>query len=191
MSVDPFTQPRWYAMQTRSWCDKRVRDQLTAKALLPFLPLFRGSLFGSFTFQQKCEVLATVGVTRLVRFNGEPVPIPEEQIEAVRTLVTRQLRYDPHPYLVEGMQVHITHGPLAGGRRPPGHQKVRRVLDHQDRVDPTRGGGRYRQERGGVPRVVERMGARDLRDPRLERLTRRQPPLCLAPERLLLCAQLG
>ena len=39
--------------------------------------------------------------------------------------------------------------------------------------------------------MVERMGARDLRDPRRDRLTRRQPPLCLAPERLLLCAQLG
>ena len=29
-------------------------------------------------------------------------------------LVTRQLRYDPHPYLVEGMRVRVTHGPLAG-----------------------------------------------------------------------------
>jgi transcriptional antiterminator RfaH len=63
---------------------------------------------------QKCEVLTTVGVTRLVSYNGEPVPIPEEQIEAVRTLVTHQLRYDPHPYLVEGMRIRVTHGPLAG-----------------------------------------------------------------------------
>ena len=132
MPVDPFTQPCWYAIQTRSWCEKRVRDQLTAKAILPFLPLwqkrsrwadrvklielplFRGYLFGHFTFQQTFEVLATFGVTRLVSFNGKPVPIPEEQIEAVRTLVTHQLRYDPHPYLVESMQVRITHGPLAG-----------------------------------------------------------------------------
>ena len=132
MPVDPFTQPCWYAIQTRSWCEKRVRDQLTAKAILPFLPLwqkrshwadrvklielplFRGYVFGYFTFQQKFEVLATVGVTRLVSFNGDPAPIPEEQIEAVRTLVTHQLHYDPHPYPVEGMQVRITHGPLAG-----------------------------------------------------------------------------
>jgi transcription antitermination factor NusG len=55
-----------------------------------------------------------VGVARLVSFNGAPVPIPEEQIEAVRALVTNQLRYDPHPYLVEGMRVRVTHGPLAG-----------------------------------------------------------------------------
>ena len=44
-------------------------------------------------------------------FNGAPVPIPEEQIEAVRTLVTHQLRYDPHPYLAEGMRVRVTYGP--------------------------------------------------------------------------------
>ena len=132
MPIDPFTQPRWYAIQTRSRREKRVRDQLTAKAITAFLPLwqkqsrwtdrvklielplFRGYLFGYFTFQQKFAVLTTVGVTCLVSFNGEPVPIPEEQIEAVRTLVTSQLRYDLHPYLVEGMQVRITHGPLAG-----------------------------------------------------------------------------
>ena len=59
-------------------------------------------------------MLTTAGVTRLVSFNVEPVPIPEEQIEAVQTLVTHQLRYDPHPYLVEGMRIRVTHGPLAG-----------------------------------------------------------------------------
>jgi transcription antitermination factor NusG len=78
------------------------------------LPLFRGYLFGFFTFQQKIDVLNAVGVARLVSFNGAPVPIPEEQIEAVRALVSHQLRYDPHPYLVEGMRVRVTHGPLTG-----------------------------------------------------------------------------
>ena len=132
MLGDPFTQPHWYALQTRSWFEKRVRDQLTAKAIVTFLPLwqqrrywtdrvkcielplFRSYLFGYFTFQQKLEVLTTVGLTRLVSFHGKPTPIPEEQIEAVRTLVARQVRYDPHPYLVEGMRVRVTHGPLAG-----------------------------------------------------------------------------
>ena len=32
----------------------------------------------------------------------------------VRTLIAHQLRYDPRPYLVEGMRVRVTHGPLAG-----------------------------------------------------------------------------
>src|SRR5262245_13091602 len=69
VSIDPFTHPRWYAIQTRSWYEKRVRDQLTAQALVTFLPLwqkrslradrakllelplFRGYLFGYFTLQ--------------------------------------------------------------------------------------------------------------------------------------------
>jgi len=109
-----------------------VRDQLTTKAITTFLPLwqqrrrwtdrvkvmelplFRSYLFGYFTFQHKFDVLTTVGVARLVSCNGAPVPIPEAQIEAVRLLVTHQLRYDPHPSLVEGMRVRVTHGLLAG-----------------------------------------------------------------------------
>jgi transcriptional antiterminator RfaH len=130
--VDPFLQPCWYAIQTHSWYEKRVRDQLTTKAITTFLPLwqqrrrwtdrvkvmevplFRSYLFGYFTFQHKFAVLTTVGVARLVSCNGAPVPIPEAQIEAVRLLVTHQLRYDPHPSLVEGMRVRVTHGLLAG-----------------------------------------------------------------------------
>jgi transcription antitermination factor NusG len=130
--VDPFLQPCWYAIQTHSWYEKRVRDQLTTKAITTFLPLwqqrrrwtdrvkvmevplFRSYLFGYFTFQHKFDVLTTVGVARLVSCNGAPVPIPEAQIEAVRLLVTHQLRYDPHPSLVEGMRVRVTHGLLAG-----------------------------------------------------------------------------
>ena len=132
MPVDPFLQPCWYAIQTHSWYEKRVRDQLTTKAITTFLPLwqqrrrwtdrvkvmelplFRSYLFGYFTFQHKFDVLTTVGVARLVSCNGAPVPIPEAQIEAVRLLVTHQLRYDPHPSLVEGMRVRVTHGLLAG-----------------------------------------------------------------------------
>ena len=132
MPVDPFIQPCWYAIQTHSWYEKRVRDQLTTKAITTFLPLwqqrrrwtdrvkvmevplFRSYLFGYFTFQHKFDVLTTVGVARLVSCNGAPVPIPEAQIEAVRLLVTHQLRYDPHPSLVEGMRVRVTHGLLAG-----------------------------------------------------------------------------
>ena len=40
MSVDPFIHPCWYAIQTHSWYEKRVRDQLTAKAITTFLPLW-------------------------------------------------------------------------------------------------------------------------------------------------------
>jgi hypothetical protein len=34
--VDPFIQPCWYAIQTHSWYEKRVRHQLTAHAITTF-----------------------------------------------------------------------------------------------------------------------------------------------------------
>jgi len=109
-----------------------VRDQLAAKSithLLPLwrkrsiwkdrvkfvdVPLFSGYLFGYFALQDKVAVLETVGVARLVGINGKAMPIPEEQIAAVRTMMEHRLPCSPHPYLVEGMRVRIKCGLLAG-----------------------------------------------------------------------------
>ncbi|GIX46923.1 MAG: transcription termination factor NusG domain protein [Candidatus Tectimicrobiota bacterium] len=125
-------QPHWYAIHTRSRHEKVVRDQLAAKGvthLLPLwrkrsvwkdriklieVPLFSGYLFAYFPLREKLRVLTTIGVVRLVGINGQPVPIPQEQIDAVRTMVEQQLRYDPYPYLREGMRVRVKRGVLAG-----------------------------------------------------------------------------
>jgi len=132
MFAESIEQPYWYAIQTRSRHEKVVRDQLAAKCithLLPLwrkrsiwkdrvkyidVPLFSGYLFGHFALQDRIAVLETVGVARIVGLNGKPVPIPEEQITAVRTMIEHRLPYDPHPYLVEGMRVRIKRGVLAG-----------------------------------------------------------------------------
>lgn len=132
MFAESVKQPYWYAIQTRSRHEKVVRDQLDAKGfthLLPLwrkrsvwkdrvkvveVPLFGGYLFGYFALQDKIAVLETVGVARIVGINGKPVPVPEEQIAAVRTMVEQRLPYDPYPYLTEGMRVRIKHGVLAG-----------------------------------------------------------------------------
>jgi len=132
MFVESVEQPYWFAIQTRSRHEKVVRDQLAAKSithLLPLwrkrsiwkdrvkfveIPLFSGYLFGHFALQDKVAVLETVGVARLVSINGAPVPIPDEQIVAVRTLMEHRLPCSPHPYLVEGMRVRIKCGLLAG-----------------------------------------------------------------------------
>jgi len=132
MFVESVEQPYWFAIQTRSRHEKVVRDQLAAKSithLLPLwrkrsiwkdrvkhveIPLFSGYLFGYFALQDKVAVLETVGVARLVGINGSPVPIPDEQIVAVRTLMEHRLPCSPHPYLVEGMRVRIKCGLLAG-----------------------------------------------------------------------------
>ena len=132
MFAESVEQSYWYAIQTRSRHEKMVRDQLAAKSithLLPLwrkrsiwkdrvkfveVPLFSGYLFGYFALQDKVAVLETVGVARLVGINGKAMPIPEEQIAAVRTMMEHRLPCSPHPYLVEGMRVRIKCGLLAG-----------------------------------------------------------------------------
>jgi len=132
MFADSRQQPYWYAIQTRSRHEKMVRDQLAAKRIMHLLPLWRkrsiwqdrvkyvevplfsGYLFGHFALQEKVAVLETFGVARIVGVNGTAVPVPDEQITAVRTMIEHRLPYDPHPYLVEGMRVRIKRGVLIG-----------------------------------------------------------------------------
>src|SRR5882672_2038058 len=119
MLAESIEQPYWYAIQTRSRHEKVVRDQLAAKSITHLLPLWRkrsiwkdrikfvevplfgGYLFGYFALQDKMAVLGTIGVARIVGISGKPMPIPEEQIAAVRTMIDQRLPYDPHPYLTE------------------------------------------------------------------------------------------
>ena len=61
-------------------------------------------------------MLNIAGVAGFVGFQGFPEAIPEDEIEAVRRLVTSDLRYDPHPFLAEGMLVEVVRGPLTGIR---------------------------------------------------------------------------
>lgn len=132
MFVESTEQPHWYAIQTRSRHEKVVRDQLAAKGITHLLPLWRkrsvwkdrikvievplfgGYLFCYFALPDRIAVLETVGVARIVGISGRPVPVPEDQIAAVRTMVEQRLPYDPHPYLVEGMRVRIKRGVLVG-----------------------------------------------------------------------------
>jgi transcription antitermination factor NusG len=132
VSMDRLEHPYWYALHTRSRHEKVVRDQLSAKGitnLLPLwhkrsvwkdrikmidVPLFSGYIFGHFALKSKLEVLQTVGVVRVVGLNGQAIPVPEEQIQAVKTMVEKRLHYDPHPFLQEGMRVRVTHGVLKG-----------------------------------------------------------------------------
>ena len=57
-----------------------------------------------------------VGVVELVGVAGQPMPVPLEEVEAVRRLVTSILPVDPHPTLEPGMAVEVIRGPLAGVR---------------------------------------------------------------------------
>ena len=122
----------WYALRTRSRHEKVVRDQLLHQGIEPLLPtvkrlnqwkdrkkevevpLFLGYCFVRFTSDQKLSVLKTTGVVDIVGGGQRPEPIPDEEISAIQMLMTSVLRYDPHPYLQEGMKVEVIRGPLQG-----------------------------------------------------------------------------
>jgi transcription antitermination factor NusG len=53
-------------------------------------------------------------VVRLVGFNGQPYPVPDAEIESLRTGIHNALRFVPHPYLNVGSRVRVKHGPLKG-----------------------------------------------------------------------------
>jgi transcription termination/antitermination protein NusG len=122
----------WYAIYTRSRHEKKVAANLEEKRVEVFLPLrsvlsrwkdrrkevqlplFSGYLFVRIHREQRLQVLQTSGVVRFVG-NGDGLdPVPEEQIISIQRLMESGLRYDPYPYLKEGMQVRVVRGPLKG-----------------------------------------------------------------------------
>lgn len=126
------TAIHWYALRTRSRHEKVVRDQLDKQGIEPLLPtvkrlsqwkdrkkevevpLFSGYCFVRFSQQEKLPVQQLTGVVEIVGNGSQPEPIPEEEIDGLRRLMTSVLPYDPHPYLHEGMKVEVVRGPLQG-----------------------------------------------------------------------------
>jgi transcription elongation factor/antiterminator RfaH len=125
----------WYAVQTRARNEKVISERLQEQGLTTFLPLVteirRWSdrkkkvelpLFSCYVFvklvpsnnDERMRVFRTSGVFRIVSVRGEAVPIPDEQIDALRTVVTQQVPWAPHPFLKVGQRVRIRGGSLDG-----------------------------------------------------------------------------
>ena len=131
-AADPI--PRWYALRTRSRHEKLVRQQLSKKGieqLLPTVtrlsqwkdrkkeievPLFAGYCFARFRWTERLPVLQVPGVVNAVGGGSQPEPIPEEQIQSLKTLMVSTLPFDRYPYLREGMTVEVARGPLKGAQ---------------------------------------------------------------------------
>ena len=123
---------KWYALYVRSHHEKCVSAQLESKhfdVFLPLsvsrrkwadrwktldLPLFPGYVFCQFDPLKRAAVLATSGVIDMVRFGNELAPIREDEIEAIRLVVSSSLDTEPYAGLVEGQRVMIIDGPLRG-----------------------------------------------------------------------------
>ena len=125
-------EARWYAIYTRSRHEKKVASYLTDRDVEVFLPLrtmtsrwadrikevqfplFSGYVFVRITPELRVPVLQTAGVVNFVSSKQGIAAIPDEQIAAIQKLVESGLKYDPYPYLREGMTVKVRRGPLRG-----------------------------------------------------------------------------
>ena len=123
----------WYAIRMRSKFERVAAAALAGKGYEEFLPLcrsrrkwsdrskeldvplFPGYLFCRFDVQERLlPILTTPGVVSIVGAGKVPVPIPDEEIAAIQTVVRSGLRARPWPHLVAGSRVVIEKGPLTG-----------------------------------------------------------------------------
>jgi transcriptional antiterminator NusG len=127
-------QVNWYAVQTRARHEKRVAERFQERGIAIFLPLIselRGwsdrkkmvelPLFGCYVFvkvaagrEERLRVCCVDGVLRIIGGKGEGSPIPNEQIDAVRTITSQKLAWSEHPFLKIGQRVRIKSGAMTG-----------------------------------------------------------------------------
>ncbi len=126
--------PQWYAIHTRSQHEKAVVSHLKNEGIETFLPLVSEvhqwsdrrkvvevPLFSCYAFVNLClapetwaKVLSINGVLRFVGIRGEGVPIPDDQVESIRTLVSGKVPYTVYPFLKVGQRVRVRGGSLDG-----------------------------------------------------------------------------
>ena len=124
----------WFAIQTKARHEKRVATELKEKGVEAFLPLFSEvhqwsdrerkvelPLFSTYVFVRiggerslRVSVLETNSVFRFVGVRGMGVPIPDEQIDALQTMVREKVPLSPHPFLSLGRRVRVRGGSLDG-----------------------------------------------------------------------------
>ena len=128
---EPF---QWYAVRTRPRHEKRTASELEQKGITTFLPLViethRWSdrrkkvelpLFPRYAFvnieptpANRVSVLRTIGVLSFVGSHNQGAPIPEGQIQGIRSLLANRIQFSPHFFLRVGQRVRIRGGCLDG-----------------------------------------------------------------------------
>jgi transcription antitermination factor NusG len=123
----------WYALQVQSRLASIASATLRGKGYEEYLPVYRSRrrwsdrlkevelpLFPGYLFcrlnprDRLLPVLTTLGVIGIVGAGKIPLPVAEEEIEAVRSILSSGLAAQPWPFARMGAQVRIEHGPLRG-----------------------------------------------------------------------------
>jgi transcription antitermination factor NusG len=125
----------WYAIWTRSNCERLVAQQLAAKGFAAFLPemstrsrrngrshvvqvpMFPGYLFLRQTMEKAAyvEILKARGIVRILEGGWNRLtPVAEEEVDAIQRLLASGEPLFPHAYFRQGDRVRVVEGPLAG-----------------------------------------------------------------------------
>lgn len=126
--------PPWYALWTRSHCERLVFDHLIGKGFEAFLPevdiwsvragvrrriqvpMFPGYLFVRHPMD-KYSYIEVRKARGLVGVLGESwdrlAAVPDDEVEAIQAVVRSQMPVLPYAYLRDGQRVRIVRGPLA------------------------------------------------------------------------------
>lgn len=131
---ESFNQACWYAVRTRSRHEKLVARQLESQGIESFLPLVtqlrnwsdrrkqvETPLFSGYAFlrmihspEDRVRVLRTQGVVSFVGVQGSGTPIPDHQIEGIKTLIASRTPYEERAFLRVGQRVRVRGGALDG-----------------------------------------------------------------------------
>ena len=123
---------KWYAIYVRSRHEKQVHSTFLQRGVYSYLPLidtirqwadrkkkvslplFNGYVFVRIDLREILKVLTVDGVVRIVGSGRNPIPIPDEQIDAIRLILNEDYRTEDIPFFKEGESVKIVAGPLRG-----------------------------------------------------------------------------
>jgi transcription antitermination factor NusG len=121
----------WFALKVRSRAEKTTGDTLLDRGFEVFCPtypvtrqysdrqksvqapLFPGYLFCKLSWNHRLPVLSTPNVHYLVGFGTQPTPVGLAEVEAIQSIVSSGLQFEPHPFLRVGQRVRMQSGPLA------------------------------------------------------------------------------
>lgn len=122
----------WYAAHTRHQHEKQVARVLANKGFEVFLPLYTEMrrwrdrmkkmelpLFSCYVFlrgnlDRRLAILTTPGVHGMVCSAGKLAAIPEQEIQAVQSVIENRVNIEPHPFLKCGDLVRVKYGALEG-----------------------------------------------------------------------------
>ena len=122
----------WFALRVRSNFERTTALHLGQRGFEQYVPtyndearwsdrtkavdrlLFPGYVFCRLDPHNRLPVVSAPGVVSVLGFGKIPVPVPDQEIEAIRTMLASGLRIKPWPFLQVGQRVLVQRGALEG-----------------------------------------------------------------------------